>query len=271
MAQEAKQTCFVISPIGEDGSDVRKRADQILKHVIKPAAEACGYDPIRADQISEPGIITSQVIQHIVDDPLIIADLTGRNPNVFYELAIRHAIRKPLVQIIQKGEKMPFDVAGMRTVNVDHQDLDSVEEAKQEIQKQIKAIADKKPEDIESPISFSLELQSLRSSENPEERSVADFVAAVSDLRSDIATIEKQLSSPEKLFPREYIRSVMDMSHLGSRKVRMIFEELWDRANRVLSLTVREGKGATEEMKELEMEAHRIKQMLMMLRTELEE
>jgi hypothetical protein len=61
--------------------------------IVAPAAEACGYDTIRADQIAKPGIITSQVIQHLLDDPLVVADLTGWNPNVFYELAIRHAIR----------------------------------------------------------------------------------------------------------------------------------------------------------------------------------
>jgi hypothetical protein len=90
------KVCFVIAPIGTEGSDVRVRSDQVLKHIITPAARECGYEPIRADQISEPGLITSQVIQHIVQDPLVIADLTGRNPNVFYELAVRHAIKNRL-------------------------------------------------------------------------------------------------------------------------------------------------------------------------------
>jgi hypothetical protein len=154
-----KKNCFIISPIGEEVSEIRKRADQVFKHILTPAAQSCGYDPIRADKISEPGIITSQVIQHIVDDPLVIADLTGMNPNVFYELAIRHAIRRPLVQIVNKGDKIPFDVAGMRTIPVDHHDLDSVEEAKAEIQKQIKAVEGKEPDQIESPISVSVEIQ----------------------------------------------------------------------------------------------------------------
>lgn len=150
----ATKTCFVIAPIGEAGSDIRKRSDQVLKHVIVPAVDACGYDALRADQISEPGMITSQVIQHIVDDPLVIADLTGWNPNVFYELAIRHALRKPLIQMIKRGEQIPFDVAGTRTIYVDHKDLDSVEEAKEEIGKQVKAL-EKDPSNIETPISVS--------------------------------------------------------------------------------------------------------------------
>lgn len=134
------KTCFVLAPIGEPDTDIRKRSDQVFKHIIAPAVEECGYSPLRADHISEPGLISSQVIQHIVNDPLVVADLTGRNPNVFYELAIRHALRKPLVQIIKSGEQIPFDVAGTRTIYVDHRDLDSVETAKGEIVKQVKAV-----------------------------------------------------------------------------------------------------------------------------------
>ena len=93
MPNESPKICFVIAPIGEPESDTRRRSDQILRHVIRPAVKSKGYTAIRADEISEPGIITSQVIQHIVEDPLVVADLTERNPNVFYELAVRHAIR----------------------------------------------------------------------------------------------------------------------------------------------------------------------------------
>lgn len=186
------KSCFVISPIGEAESDVRKRSDQVLRHIIRPAAEACGYKAIRADEIDKPGIITSQVIQHVVGDPLVIADLTDTNPNVFYELAIRHAIRKPLVQIIKKGERIPFDVAGTRTIHFDHHDLDSVEAAKEGIIEQIKA-AEKSPEDIETPISVSLDLQFLRQSENPEERSLADLVSAVTDVRNGLSKLEERV------------------------------------------------------------------------------
>ena len=204
----AKKICFVIAPIGEAGSDVRKRSDQVLKHVITPAVEQCGYDPLRADQIAEPGMITSQVIQHIVDDPLVVADLTGWNPNVFYELAIRHALRRPLVQLIKRGEQIPFDVAGTRTIHIDHKDLDSVEEAKDEIVRQVKAL-EAAPSDIETPISVSLDLQLLRQSENPEQRSLGDLLTVVTELRSGLASLEKRLDNPEALIPPNYLRHVV--------------------------------------------------------------
>src|SRR4030088_3189951 len=99
--------CLVLAPIGKEGSDLRTRSDKVLKHIIGPVAEECGYEAVRADKISEPGMITTQVINHILNDPMVVGDLTGHNANVFYELAVRHAIRKPYVQIIQKGETIP--------------------------------------------------------------------------------------------------------------------------------------------------------------------
>jgi hypothetical protein len=192
-----EKLCFVISPIGDTDSETRKRSDQVLKHVIRPAATLCGYKAVRADEIDKPGMITSQVIQHVVNDDLVVADLTERNPNVFYELAIRHALRKPLVQIIRKGEAIPFDVAGTRTIYVDHKDLDSVEAAKNEIVEQIKAL-EKDSTDIETPISVSLDLQLLRQSEKPEERSLADLVAAVVDLRASLSKVESRIGTKDQ-------------------------------------------------------------------------
>jgi hypothetical protein len=201
------KTCFVIAPIGEADSEIRKRSDQIFKHVITPTAAECGYDPLRADHISEPGMITSQVIQHIMNDPLVVADLTGRNPNVFYELALRHALRKPLVQIIKRGEQIPFDVAGTRTIPVDRHDLDSVETAKEEIVKQIKAI-EKKPADIETPISVSIDLQNLKQSGNPEQRSLGDLLTAVTEVRTGLANVEKRLTSQMAPMSAEHVHQL---------------------------------------------------------------
>jgi hypothetical protein len=148
--------CFIIGPFGEAGSDTRKRSDQLLKHVIRPSVETLGYTPIRALEISEPGLITTQTINHVLDDPIVVADLSGSNPNVFYELALRHAIRMPLVQLIQKGEMLPFNVAGMRTISFDLSDPDSIEEARADVTEQIRAVEGKKPEELDSPVSIAM-------------------------------------------------------------------------------------------------------------------
>jgi hypothetical protein len=207
MTKENKtKTCFVISPIGNEGTDVRIRADQVLKHIIAPSASECGYEPLRADQISEPGLITSQVIQHIVEDPLVIADLTGWNPNVFYELALRHTIKKPVVQIIGSNEKIPFDVAASRTVFVDHRDLDSVARAKEEIVKQIRAV-EKNPADVDTPISVAVELQSLRKSDNPLEKSYAEIITMLTDIRAGMSDMRE--FGGRRFVPPELVEEMM--------------------------------------------------------------
>lgn len=183
-----KGTCFVIAPIGEPDSSVRDRSDKILNYIIAPLVQELGYEPLRADNISQPGLITSQVIQHVIDDPLVIADLTGLNPNVFYELAIRHVIRKPVIQIIQAGEPIPFDVANIRTIPVDHTNLESVDEAKREITEQIETL-EKGGEEIDNPISVALDLQILRRSENPQEKLLADVLSGISDIRLAISSL----------------------------------------------------------------------------------
>lgn len=183
---DKKGVCFVIAPIGEEDTDTRRRSDQVLNHVIAPAAQECGYSAMRADQISEPGIITSQVIQHLVDDPLVIADLTEHNANVFYELAVRHAVRKPVVQIIQTGERIPFDVAGTRTIQLDHRDLDSVARCREEMVRQIRTV-EKDVSQVDTPISVAIDLQSLGRSENPLEKSNAEIISMLQDLRTMLA------------------------------------------------------------------------------------
>ena len=77
--------CFFIAPIGAEGSETRKRSDTVLKHIVGPVARELGFEALRADHISEPGLITHQVIQHLVADPIVVADLTEHNANVFYD------------------------------------------------------------------------------------------------------------------------------------------------------------------------------------------
>jgi len=183
--------CFVIAPIGEDDSDIRRRSDQIFNHIIIPVTEECGYEAIRADKISKPGMITSQIIQHLLDDHLVIADLTGQNPNVFYELAIRHSLRKPYIQIINKGETIPFDISQSRTIYVDHHDLDDVANCKAEIIRQIRSIQE--GSNIDNPITHAIDLQSLVRSDNLLEKSNAEIMSMIQGLNSNLLELKENI------------------------------------------------------------------------------
>jgi hypothetical protein len=113
------RTCFYITPIGSDGSDERMHSDLFLGSIVEPALDSFDLRVVRADAIEKPGLITKQVIEYLLKSRLVVADLSFHNPNVFYELAIRHAARLPTVQIIRSQDRIPFDVNQNRTVQID--------------------------------------------------------------------------------------------------------------------------------------------------------
>ena len=134
--------CFVIGPIGPSGSAIRESADRLLQHVIRPAIEQFGFNALRADSL--PGLeeITSHVIRQVIEAPLVIADLTGGNANVFYELALRHATRRPVVALSEVGSRIPFDVAAFRVVQVDTSAADGLEAGRKTLAERVRGILD---------------------------------------------------------------------------------------------------------------------------------
>lgn len=111
--------CFVISPIGQPNSSVREHADEVFDFIVKPAAEKAGYVAIRADHEARPGTITEHMYDHILGDDLLVAILTGFNPNVFYEVAVAECAARPLILLIQEGEQLPFDINTRRVLHYD--------------------------------------------------------------------------------------------------------------------------------------------------------
>ena len=228
---EDEHVVFVISPIGEPDSPERKRADKILRHVIEPIASELGYKAVRSDKISKPGIITSQIINHIINDLLVVADLTGHNPNVFYELAVRHATKKPVIQIIKKGERIPFDVSTTRTIQIDHTDLDSVDEAKKELRKQIKAV-EKDPTLVGSPISVAVDLQLFKQSGDRDSRVIVELRQRIEemyftlqDLYARVLEIEERgirergvFRPEERIFLQEILEKTARKRRKGKKK-----------------------------------------------------
>jgi O-acetyl-ADP-ribose deacetylase (regulator of RNase III) len=113
---DKRRRCFVISPIGEEGSAVRAHADDVMEFIIKPALGRCDVVAVRSDQMAESGTITEQMFREIVNADVCVVLLTGFNPNVFYELAIAQAAARPVVILIEKGLALPFDVKDLRCI-----------------------------------------------------------------------------------------------------------------------------------------------------------
>ena len=123
------KTCLVAAPIGELASPTRERSDCVVDRIIRPAVEPLGFAAIRLDRVHIPGRVSSQTVLGSIGADLMIADLTGGNPNVLYEVGIRHTVGRPCVQVIETGESVPFDVADIRTLVIDSSSPSGIERA----------------------------------------------------------------------------------------------------------------------------------------------
>jgi hypothetical protein len=160
MAVGKKKATFLISPIGSKDSPERRFFDKVKRHLIDPVCEAYEYNCKRADELPHPGTITTAIIEKLKESDLVIADLTYLNPNVFYELAIRHAINKPVILIAQEGTNIPFDVTTERVVFYTL-DPDDLKNAKERLTELVKTV-DTKGYENESPLKSKIQIESTK-------------------------------------------------------------------------------------------------------------
>ena len=156
--QTKPKKCFIITPIGPETSEIRRQIDGVIDVCIDPILNEFGYEVYVAHKICETGSINNQVLKHIYEDHMVIANLTGLNPNVMYELAFRHSIMKPVIVIKDKDDnlELPFDVHGDRTI-IYTNDIRGTDELKVQLRK------------------FMAELKFDQKADNPISRAVSDL------------------------------------------------------------------------------------------------
>jgi tetratricopeptide (TPR) repeat protein len=119
-ADEPAPLCFVLMPFGIklDAAGNRTNFDAIYDKVITPAIEQAGMEPVRADEEKIGGAIHKPMFERLMLCHYAVADITGANPNVFYELGIRHALRpRSTVILFRAGTVLPFDIALLRGIS----------------------------------------------------------------------------------------------------------------------------------------------------------
>ncbi len=103
------KTAFILMPFADEFSDV-------YEYLICNGLQDVGYAVKRADDIKSQRNIIGDIIEGIINSDLIVADLTGANPNVYYELGIAHALNKKVILITQEIDELPFDLRSYRVI-----------------------------------------------------------------------------------------------------------------------------------------------------------
>jgi len=124
MVSEIQKKCFVIMPFGQKENHIDGEIidfDEVYTCLIKPAIESLTIKCVRCDEISEAGWIHAKMFEHIYESELAVVDITSWNPNVFYELGVRHALVKAVTVIIRKkGTWMPYNIQGLNILEYDY-------------------------------------------------------------------------------------------------------------------------------------------------------
>lgn len=188
--------CFVIMPFGNPQSDPERarKLELIYTQWIKPTVEAIrlpdgsGIECHRGDKDARPGEIITHIIENLVASDIVIADLSGRNPNVFYELGVRHAVNNKTILIAEDADDIPFDLRGLRAIvyRYDPEQMlrlrDSLEQAIGEILKD--------PERIDNPVRrylYEKEVNKLMSQATPPGYDVVkNIVAEMASLKLEV-------------------------------------------------------------------------------------
>jgi hypothetical protein len=136
MARPERRLCFVVMPFGQK-ADVDGRVvdfDRLYDEFVVPAVEAAGLECERCDRVDEAGNIHRRMFQFLWTADVALVDLSLLNANVFYELGIRHALRRSQTVLIRRsGTAVPFNVSNLTVIEYDDTDPGSLARARDRI------------------------------------------------------------------------------------------------------------------------------------------
>jgi O-acetyl-ADP-ribose deacetylase (regulator of RNase III) len=119
MPRDEAKTCFVVMPFGtkKDANGVAVDFDRVYRELIEPSVEGLGLDAVRCDDITHAGSIHFDMFRHLASDSVAVVDISLLNPNVFYELGVRHALRPNVTVLLKRrGLEIPFNIQSERVI-----------------------------------------------------------------------------------------------------------------------------------------------------------
>ncbi|HFI0143499.1 TPA: hypothetical protein ACGPBJ_001251 [Streptococcus suis] len=200
----SNKTCFVVTAIGQAGSQERKQADKALTYLIEPVCSELNIQVIRVDRETTNGDINESILNHLKNDDLVIADLTGYNANAFYEFGYRQALGLPVVPIIKHDQRLPFDVISKRTVFYDT-DVSEIEDSKSRLKNMIldfeNFIMPNKRDDTKSELEIIIEKLDLiiEQTKSQKTSSLTDYNSFSNETNKVLANVKEVLKNQPKL------------------------------------------------------------------------
>ena len=114
------KTCFIAMPVSTSRADTERYRDDdqhwmhVLEGIFVPAVVAAGFDPIRPTTEGSD-LIHSRIVKHLQEADMVLCDLSGHNPNVFFEMGVRTATNLPIALVRDEHTSLPFDTGGINT------------------------------------------------------------------------------------------------------------------------------------------------------------
>src|SRR3954453_19040660 len=102
--------CYVIMPFSSTDQCTSEQWTEIYEELFRPSVLDCGYSCERAQPAT--GSLSRNIIERLRSSFIVLADVTDRNANVFYELGIRHALSKRTIIVSRVGQALPSDLGG---------------------------------------------------------------------------------------------------------------------------------------------------------------
>jgi len=133
--------CLFIGPMKGDDTPTRERFETVFEKIVKPAAKDVGMDATNASA-DGPCMITSKIFTDIRNAHVIVADMTGENTSVGYELAFAHFLAKCTVLLVKGEGKLPFDLRDMNRIKFETEDSSSLKRAAIDLAKHMRDFAE---------------------------------------------------------------------------------------------------------------------------------
>lgn len=195
--------CFIATPIGSPNSEIRRKAEGVINSVLKPILLEMEFEVFVPQEMPDSGSITKTVLQHILNDDLVIANLTELNANVVYELATRHAARKPVVCIAERGTQLPFDFAPERVLFYQN-DMLGVNILKKDIKPFIDFALQEKDENRSNPI-YDAKKNFVIRDIIASDKSVACMIEVLSECISKLRNAGFAVDTPKQTYRKQRV------------------------------------------------------------------